>query len=194
MEGPGEAGEMWTKLGADNAVLAGEREGVKIENFQYGNSPTEFTPETVDGKTVILCTTNGTGIFGRTVKAETILSGGIVNASKVAEAVAKHEKDVVIVCGGHEGAFSIEDTICAGLMIDQIKNRHDCELELDDAASLSHLLYDNNRDGIRETVARGEHGRFLTSIGLEEDVDVCARVDTMAVLPVLKEGRLVRED
>jgi 2-phosphosulfolactate phosphatase len=194
MEGPGEAGEMYTKLGAENAVLAGERNGVKIENFQYGNSPTEFTPETVGGKTVILCTTNGTGIFARTKKAELTISGGLVNASAVAGVLAREAEDVLIVCGGREGGFSIEDTICAGKLIDQLRSSLGLFLNLNDAASLSHLLYDNNRNSLREVIAQGEHGRFLASIGLGGDVDICARVDSMPVLPVLREGRLVKEE
>jgi len=193
-EEPGEAGEMWTKLGPDNAVLAGERGGVKIENFQYGNSPTEFTPETVGGKTVILCTTNGTGIFERAVKAEMVFSGGIVNVGSVAEAVARLDRDLLVVCGGRQGGFSIEDTIGAGLLIDRLKDTHGCELQLNDAAALSHLLYDKNRYSLTETIAQGEHGRFLASLGLGGDVEICAGVDTMPVLPVLKEGRLVRPD
>lgn len=193
-EGPGQAGEMWTKVGAENAVLAGERSGVKIENFQYGNSPSDFTPETVGGKTVILCTTNGTGIFERAVKAEAVFSGGIVNVAAVAEAVAERGNDVLVVCGGREGGFSIEDTIGAGLLIDRLKEPHGCQLELNDAAALSHLLYDKNRYSLAETVAQGEHGRFLASIGLGADLEICAGVDTMPVLPVLKEGRLVRPE
>ena len=193
-EGPGQAGDLWTKLGPDNAVLAGERGGVKIENFQYGNSPAEFTPETVGGKTVILCTTNGTGIFERALKADTVISGGIVNAGAVAEAVAERDNDLLVVCGGREGGFSIEDTIGAGLLIDRLKETHGRQLELNDAASLSYLLYDKNRYSLTETVAQGEHGRFLTSLGLGADVETCAGVDTMPVLPVLKEGRLVRNE
>ena len=193
-EGPGEAGEMWTKLGPDNAVLAGERAGVKIENFQYGNSPAEFTSDTVNHKTVILCTTNGTGIFGRVTKAERVISAAIVNASTVSAALAADGKDLVMVCGGREGGFSIEDTICAGLLIDQLRTAHGFAPVLNDAAHLSYLLYDNNRNSLRDTIASGEHGRFLATIGLETDVDICARVDSMAVLPVLKEGRLVRAE
>ena len=78
---PGEAGALWSRLGPDSAVLAGERGGVKIENFQYGNSPAEFTTELVAGKNVILCTTNGTGIFNRAVRADRVACGAFVNVS-----------------------------------------------------------------------------------------------------------------
>ena len=190
--GPGEAGEMFTKLGPETTVLAGEREGTKIENFQFGNSPFEFTRDSVGGKYVILCTTNGTGIFARAARAGLILSGALVNISTVAAAVAEAAQDVIIVCAGHEGGFSIEDTLCGGMLIDLLKNSHHCRLELNDAASLARLLYDANRAELKETIGRGEHGRFLTEIGFGRDVEMSAEVDSRPVLPVMRDGRLIK--
>jgi len=192
--GPGEAGALRAKLGGDSAVLAGERNGVKIENFQYGNSPAEFVPETVGGKHVILCTTNGTSVFGRVVRAGQVLSGALVNISSVAEAIAQQNKDTVIVCSGREGGFSIEDTLCGGMLIDMLRQKHGCELILNDAGSLARLLFRDRQESLKEAISQGEHGRFLTQLGMSADVELCSRVDIMPVLPVLKDGRLVRAD
>ncbi len=192
--GPGEAAEMWTKIGPEIAVLAGERNGVKIENFQYGNSPLEFRPETVGGKYVVMCTTNGTGIFGRTLKAKKIISGALVNVSEVAGAVAAEARDLVIICAGREGGFSVEDTLCAGMLISLLGSRHNQETELNDAASLADLLYDRYRDILPKAVAAGEHGRFLASIGFAQDVRIASEIDSMPVLPLLIDGRLVQDN
>lgn len=192
--GPGEAGEMWAKLGADNAVLAGERDGHKIENFQYGNSPEEFTPETVGGKYVIMSSTNGTGIFGRALKAELVMSGALVNISQVSAAVAQEQRDTVIICAGREGGFSVEDTLCAGMLIDLLNNQHACGASLNDAASLSLLLYDRTRSSLREAIAQGEHGRYLTSLGFARDILIGTEVNAMPVLPILRDGRLVKSN
>jgi len=190
--GPGEAGEMFAKLGSENTVLAGEREGTKIENFQFGNSPLEFNPETVGGKNVILCTTNGTKIFAQVAKAKLILSGALVNISIVAAAVAEANNDAIIVCSGHVGGFSIEDTLCGGRLIDLLKNSHHCYLELNDAAALALLLYETNRSDLQKAIGRGEHGRYLTEIGFGRDVEISAEVDSRPVLPVMRDGRLVK--
>ncbi|MCP4684103.1 MAG: 2-phosphosulfolactate phosphatase [bacterium] len=190
--GPGEAGEMWTKLGQETTVLAGEREGTKIENFQLGNSPLEFNRETVGDKNVILCTTNGTGVFARVARAELTLSGALVNVSTVAAAVVGVDRDTIIVCSGHEGGFSIEDTLCGGMVIDLLKQTHGCYLELNDAATLALLLYEANRADLPKAIARGEHGRYLTEIGFGRDVEVSSEVDSRPVLPVMRDGRLVR--
>jgi 2-phosphosulfolactate phosphatase len=190
--GPGEAGEMWSKLGQETTVLAGEREATKIDNFQLGNSPLEFTREAVNGKNVVLCTTNGTGVFARVAKAGLIISGALVNVSAVAAAVAEAGNDTIIVCAGHEGGFSIEDTLCGGMVIDLLKNVHRCALEPNDAASLALLLYDANRSHLKEAIGRGEHGRGLTAKGFGRDVEIAAEVDSRPVLPVMRDGRLVK--
>jgi 2-phosphosulfolactate phosphatase len=190
----GEAGELWNKLGADNAVLAGERDGVKIDNFNFGNSPTEFTADNVGDKFVIMTTTNGTAIFGKAHGAKTILSGTLVNMSALAERIAELEQDVIIVCSGLEGGFSIEDTLTGGMLIDRLAVAHEKTLTLNDAASLARLLYQENELDIRGAIRRGEHGRFLAGIGFDGDVDLATEVDSMPVVPLLRDGRLVLDN
>jgi len=191
--GPGEAGEMWTKIGSDMAVLAGERNGVKIDNFQLGNSPAEFSKEAVGGKFVVMTTTNGTALFSKTYTACPVLSGALVNVSKVAERLANESKDVIIACCGREGHFSIEDTICGGMLVHLLMERHGKEIRQNDASSLALLLYRTNEDRIKVAIEDGEHGRFLASIGFSDDVSIASAVNTMSVLPVLRDGRLVLE-
>lgn len=191
--GPGEAGEMWTKIGSDMAVLAGERHGVRIDNFQLGNSPSEFTKEAVGGRFVIMTTTNGTALFSKTYNAAPVISGSLVNISLVAERVAREDKDLIIACCGREGHFSIEDTICGGMLVHLLAERHKKRLVQNDASALALLLYRTNKETIKEAIAEGEHGRYLASIGFAEDVAVASAVDSMAVLPILKDGRLVLE-
>ena len=192
-DGPGEAGEMRMKIGAESTVLAGERKGVKIDNFHLGNSPAEFTEQSVGGKFVIMTTTNGTGIFERTHGTSPVLACGLVNISQVAAKLATVDQDLIIVCSGREGGFSIEDTLCAGMLISLLRSRHDIDVRLNDAASLARLLYQSNENNLTSAIATGEHGRFLDSIGFGEDVITAGKVDSIPVLPVLKDGRLVRE-
>lgn len=192
--GPGEAVDMRTKLGADMVVLAGERNGVKIENFDLGNSPAEFSEEVVGGKLVIMTTTNGTLALRRAAGSRQLLAASLVNVSSVADAIALEPHDLVMVCSGREGHFSIEDTICGGMIINQLAAVHKLDVELNDAGSLALLLYRTNKSAIRQAIAQGEHGRFLASIGFGRDVETATEVDSMPILPVLRDGRLVRFD
>jgi 2-phosphosulfolactate phosphatase len=192
--GPGEAGEMWSKVGSDMAVLAGERDNVKIENFKLGNSPAEFTEETVGGKYVVMTTTNGTGVYKDAAGASLIVCGALVNISRVARKVAAAGSDVAIVCSGQEGGFSIEDTICAGMLIHLLATEDKVEMTLNDAGSLGLLLYRSNKSALKQTIEQGEHGRRLTEVGFSGDVVTAAAVDSIPVLPIMIDGRLVADD
>ncbi|HOP07266.1 MAG TPA: 2-phosphosulfolactate phosphatase [candidate division Zixibacteria bacterium] len=190
--GPGEAGDLWAKLGSELSVLAGERHGVKIENFNLGNSPAEFTPESVGNKIVIMTTTNGTLAFTEVHGAAEVLSCSLVNVSSVARRVAEAGRDLMIVCAGREGHFSIEDTVCGGMLIHLLSTEYKLQPELNDAGSLSLLLYRTNSRAILRAIAQGEHGRFLSSIGFASDIETAADVDSMPVLPIMRDGRLVQ--
>jgi 2-phosphosulfolactate phosphatase len=189
--GQSEAVEMWNRIGSDMAVLAGEREGRKIENFTLGNSPAEFTEETVGGKLVVLSTTNGTAIFSQTASATTVIACGLVNISRVTSLCAELGNDLVIVCAGSEGGFSIEDTLCGGMLISGMASQFKISESLNDAASLAQLLYRSNKTALRQTIEQGEHGRYLSSIGFSHDVVGASEVDSLPVLPILRDGRLV---
>lgn len=191
-EGPGEAGELRLRLGADVALLAGERNGVKIDNFHLGNSPGEFTEESVGGKIVIMTTTNGTAVFVRSASAEHVVAGSLVNVTPVSQFLSEAGKDVVILCSGREGSFSIEDTLCGGMLIHLLSQGHK-GVTYNDAGSLALLLYRSNKGAIRETIRQGEHGRFLSKIGFDGDIDLATEIDAIPILPILRDGRLVIE-
>jgi len=193
-DGPGEAGEMRSKLGGDITVLAGERNGVRIENFELGNSPSEFTEASVGGKFVIMTTTNGTGIFKKTAKAELVLSGGLVNATKVVEKLAQSDKNVVIACSGSQGNFAIEDTLCGGVLIDLLSSKSQKAEKMNDAAIIALQLYQNNVSNLRGTIEKGEHGQYLASLGFKNDVSMATLIDSMPVRPILKDGRLIKDE
>jgi 2-phosphosulfolactate phosphatase len=193
VEEPGEATDMREKIGPENVILAGERHGIRIENFNLGNSPREFTEDAVRDKVIILTTSNGTRAYARTRQAKLAITAGLVNVSTVAEKIFGDGNDTVILCAGSEGDFSIEDTLCGGMLIDKLESMTEQTLELNDAASLALLLYANNSRTFGAAIARGEHGRTLANIGFAPDVTTATDVDSIPVLPVLKEHRIILE-
>ncbi|NNE71651.1 MAG: 2-phosphosulfolactate phosphatase, partial [Rhodothermales bacterium] len=116
----GDASRMAAALDASSFVLAGERGGKRIEGYQLGNSPLEFTSAVVRDKTVILSTTNGTPAIRAAEEAADVLIGGFVNLSRVAAAVRAAGRDVVIICAGWGNRVSLEDTLCAGMRVDRL--------------------------------------------------------------------------
>jgi len=170
-------------------LLCGEKEGKRIDGFDLGNSPLEYSSDVVKGKTAIIATTNGTRAIAKGRGAKEILVASFVNLASVAEYTSKvKQSPVMIVCAGKLGRFSLEDAVCAGMLIERLKDRTD--LELNDAAVAAASLFDLNRDSISELLKTCEHGRYLASIGFSEDLEVCGKVDSLKILPIVKEGRI----
>jgi 2-phosphosulfolactate phosphatase len=172
-------------------LLGGEREGKRIDGFDLGNSPLEYTTDVVKGKAVVLATTNGTKAISMSQGAKEILVTSFVNMASVVERVGGLDGDsLTVVCAGENGAFSLEDAVCAGMLIERFgENR---ETELNDGAHAARCLYRQNKDSIADLLKQCEHGRFLESLGFAKDLDICSRVDSLSILPVVKEGRIVK--
>ena len=110
-----------TSLDRATTLLCGEREGRPISGFDLGNSPLEFTNETVAGKTLIMTTTNGTETIARLDGAREIVVCSLVNVSAVARYL-REESELSIACSGKLGAFSLEDAVCAGSLIVRLRD------------------------------------------------------------------------
>jgi 2-phosphosulfolactate phosphatase len=173
-------------------LLGGEKEGKRIDGFNLGNSPLEYTPELVKGKTIVLATTNGTKAISRSQGAKQILITSFVNMSAVVEYAGKPGSDLLtIVCAGKQGRFAMEDAVCAGMLIERLCA--DNETELNDGARAARSLYKLNKQSIPSLLKSCEHGSYLSSLGFGEDLDVCGTVDSLKILPIVKEGRIDRQ-
>ena len=101
-------------LAGPGVALAGERHNVRIEGFDYGNSPREFVGEPHAATKLVLTTTNGTrALLAAADRCETVLVASLLNLRAVADA-ARGVADVAIFCAGVEGAFAIDDAYVAG--------------------------------------------------------------------------------
>lgn len=193
IEESGEAAQLREQLGHKNALLAGERKGLKIDGFNLGNSPFEFTTETVKDKIIVMTTTNGTRLHARAAKSPLAITSAFVNISAVADRVASEGRDLMILCAGTNGDFSPEDTLCGGMLIDLLGKRFGTIPEGNDAAGLAQLFYDHNRNRLADAVATGGHGRWLIEHGFGEDVAFATKTDTIPVVPILNDHRIIRE-
>ncbi|MFH1219845.1 MAG: 2-phosphosulfolactate phosphatase [Candidatus Eisenbacteria bacterium] len=173
-------------------LLGGEKEGRRIDGFNLGNSPLEYTPDVVKGKTIIMATTNGTRAIWRSQAAKEILIASFVNMATVADFVGRMGGGLLtIVCAGRQGRFAMEDAVCAGMLIDLLAKENDSDLS--DGANAARLLYRMNEQSIENLLRECEHGRYLRSLGFEADIEACSKVDSLRILPVVKEGRIDRQ-
>ncbi|MEL7610239.1 MAG: 2-phosphosulfolactate phosphatase [Bacillota bacterium] len=187
---PGDAVTLSSRLGGRDCVLCGERGGLKLPGFELGNSPLEYTPEIVKGKTVILSTTNGTLAIQSVRSSATMLIGALVNCTAVAKAAIQAGNDVVIQCAGTEGQFSADDAVAAGAIVDTLQKNLGAAPTLNDLAFCSRMLYQDYLDG-RLDVSRTFHYGRLVELGFNQDVELCFQRDTTDVVPVYRNGVIV---
>jgi 2-phosphosulfolactate phosphatase len=179
-----EAIRLLQSLGREDTLLCGERKGLRPEGYDLGNSPGEFTRSVVEGKRLIMSTTNGTRTFRAVEDAERVVAAALVNLGAVAEAIADSER-VVILCAGRHDRFALEDAACAGALLLRLRERG-LELEAGDAAR-SAIALASAQSLDEGFLASTQAGQALKKLDLEADLALCARVDRVPVVPVFRE-------
>lgn len=163
--------------GRQGVVTAGERKCARVEGFDLGNSPREFSPDVVEGKEVFMSTTNGTALLTAAAGAASVYVAGFVNARATANALSAWRDDIIIAAAGTEGLFSVEDSLCAGLIAGLLEEGR----ALHDSALFARLAYQSARDDLRGATSLGRGAANIMAAGLGADIDVCLAVDSMPV-------------
>jgi 2-phosphosulfolactate phosphatase len=177
-------------LGNDAALLAGERQGRIVPGFDLGNSPSEYRTGRVRGKSIIFTSTNCSQAMVRARYAQELTLCAFVNISAVTAFLLERPRDVAILCSGRNGEFSLEDAVCAGMLVARLRARREEDVTLSDSALAAAALYRTFGRGILGMLERSEHGRYLQEIGFGGDLKECAAVDAVPVLALLEGGVL----
>jgi 2-phosphosulfolactate phosphatase len=169
-------------------LRGGERNGKTIEGFNLGNSPLEYSETAVRGKSIIYCTTNGSVAMAKSRYARTLAVGSFINLTATTDFIRAENKDFLFICAGRAnsiGNFSMEDAVCAGMMIQNLLKAESLEVELSDSAKAAHALSKSFGRSILKMLKTSEHGKYLIEIGFAEDLKICAHLDSVPVLPIL---------
>jgi len=166
------------------AVLAGERHSDPPPGFDLGNSPLEFTRERVEGRTIVMTTSNGTRALVAARSAAAVGVAAFVNAGAAVAWAEAREGDVVLVCAGELGAPSLEDQACAGVLAARLAAGGATLTPQASAARALADTYGKDIARLRET----PHARGLAAKGRGDDVVFCLTRDTSTVVPVLTPG------
>jgi 2-phosphosulfolactate phosphatase len=169
-----------------NTLIGGERGGMKVDGFDLGNSPREYTEAVVSNRQIVLTTTNGTRTLQACRAAERILVGSFLNHRAIVNRLARVEGELVFACSGREGGFCTEDTVFAGACVDALVGT-----QLTDAAETAKILYQGHCEDLLGMLKNCYHGRHLASIGLGEDLEFCAQMNLVDVVPHLVDGRII---
>lgn len=183
-----EAQSLYSQFDASMVLRGGERHAVRIEGFDFGNSPLEYTRERVGDKTLILTTTNGTNAINNVKGADEVVLACFRNAEAVVNYVIERltqgdSRDVTIVCAGTEGRFSLDDGLCAGMLIDLLQQK--AQVELDDLGILVSHYYNENKSNLLGALLGCFHLKRLCSLGFADDVGFCLEANSVATVPVL---------
>lgn len=182
-----DASKISHNLDAKSFLLSGEKDGVKIEGYDLGNSPLEHNRDTVEDKTIILNTTNGTKAIKRCGLAEQITVGSFLNMKPVVDYLQELNGEAVLVCAGWRGRLSLEDMLCAGNIIYELSDGQ-LPAETRDGAKVAFGLYEKFGDDIENCIKSSNYAVRLRNIVDEEDLSFCCQRSIMQVLPALNEG------
>jgi 2-phosphosulfolactate phosphatase len=173
-----------------NAITAGERDGKIIEGLQHGNSPAEYFRSFIEGKTLVLTTTNGTKLLHMALDrgASEVITGSFPNLSAVCEHLITLNKNVILGCSAWKDRFNLEDTLFAGAVISKIKEHFAIHC---DSSLMAEDMYQLHCKDLYSFIRKTTHWNRLAAYGLEKDLEYCVTPDIANVLPVYKDGALI---
>ena len=175
-----------------NAITAGERGGKVVPGLQYGNSPAEYPREFIEGKTLVLTTTNGTKLLHRSIEqgADKVITASFPNLTSTCNFLLKENKNVILGCSAWKDRFNLEDSMLAGAIIQQVKNNFTIHC---DASLMAETMYTTHQNNMFEFIKSTTHFHRLSKFGLEKDLQYCVSVDVANVLNIFKDGALIAD-
>jgi 2-phosphosulfolactate phosphatase len=176
-------------------LTAGERHGIKIrvkgKEFDFGNSPREFTSERVNGRTIVSTTTNGTRALRACARAKMVLAAAFLNVSATAAFLLDSKcKDVLLICAGTGENTALEDVLAAGALCQALAQHKNTPL-LSDSARVALAIFRQSRSDLARALCESQNARRLLAIPeLREDVEFCLRCDVFNLVARMKGGKI----
>lgn len=172
-------------------LVGAERKGQIVEGFDFGNSPYSYMKEELRGKEVVLTTTNGTKALNIAKDAETVVVGSLINLDALCEWLEGQDKNVLCLCSGWQDKFNLEDTICAGAISEYLVGTGKFTSD-EDSSIAAKYLYLSARENYMGYLKSSSHRRRLKNLNLNKDIKYCLTPNQTDVIPILKDGKLVK--
>ena len=178
----------WKKKG----MLAGaEREAVKVDGFDFGNSPFDYNGEHVRGKSIVLTTTNGTQAIEAAKDAHKVVVGSFLNIKALCEFLISEKRNILLLCSGWKNKFNLEDALFAGAVTHEI-DAATRDFDFGDACVGLKYLYQMARKDPNKFLAHSSHKERLVELNLKRDIKFCLTPDQTDAIPILENGVLVK--
>ena len=173
-------------------ITAGERDGKVAEGLVHGNSPFEYPREFIEGKTLVLTTTNGTRLLQMALDkgAKQIITGSFPNLSSVCNHLSEMKQNVILGCAAWKDRVNMEDMLFAGAVISRIGKQFSINC---DSSHLAETMYNKAEKDLFGFMKKNEasHYHRLMGFGLEKDIRYCLTADGADVLPLYENGKLM---
>lgn len=173
-------------------ITAGERDGKIAEGLEHGNSPFEYSREFIEGKTLVLTTTNGTRLLQMALDrgAKEIITGAFSNLSVVCDHLMAMRQNVILGCAAWKDRVNMEDSLFAGAVISEVGRYFSINC---DSSHIAAAMYAEAKEDLFEYMKfkNASHYYRLMGFGLERDIRYCLRPDLANVLPQYENGKLI---
>lgn len=157
-------------------LVAGERNGVKVDGFDFGNSPQEFDRHVVEGQKIALSTTNGTKAIAACEGAKYRYVSSFRNITAMLHKLIENNCDVLLFCAGWKDKFNLEDTVFAGALTHELL-KHNFTTS-DDATIMAHRIWLQGKSDLTTFLADASHVQRFKSLHIESDLEACLKFDT----------------
>ena len=164
-------------------IIAGERNGQKVEGFDLGNSPFDYMDAELKGRKVAITTTNGTVAIDRSKQAHQVIIGAFLNLGTVTNYLKSQERDVLVLCAGWKGQVNLEDSLFAGALAASLKDQFQ---HGDDSTLAMRTLYPCVKDDLQGHLENSSHVQRLKRLDIQKDIAFCLTTDRYEVLPFLE--------
>ncbi|HBH06075.1 MAG TPA: 2-phosphosulfolactate phosphatase [Flavobacteriales bacterium] len=178
----------------DKGYLVGaERNGEKLDGFDFGNSPFDFMTDRIRGKTIVMTTTNGTRAINLAKNGHKLVIGSFLNLSALADWLGEQNKNVIILCAGWKGRINLEDTLYSGALTKKLieNGAFNLQSDVEDTGLLAMYSYQLAKDDPNKFLMNSSHRRRLKSLNLKEDIRYSLSMDLSNKIPILEGDRLI---
>ena len=175
----------------ENHIIAAERNTLPIEGFDYGNSPYHYMNSNINGKILVLTTTNGTKAI-HLAKAHKVITASFLNIDSITSFLTNNTSDVIILCSGWKGRFNLEDSIFAGALAEKLLNTNHF-ISNCDSLQASIQLYSSANNDLFEYLKVSAYRKRNGSDEVIKDTHFCLNPQINSdIVPIYIDGKLIR--
>ncbi len=166
---------------------AAERDGQKVDGFDFGNSPFDFMIDDLNGQSLVMTTTNGTKAIHLSSKAEKMYIGSFLNLQAVADKIITENKPVVAICSGWKDRFNLEDALFAGALASQVSHVFDLN---DDSTIAAIALWNTAQSNLEAFMKNASHAQRFERLGIDRDIQFCLQQSIYPFVPEVANGMI----